>query len=119
MSGKLEGIGARLQKRNDYIKIVELISGGPAWRSNELEVEDVILKVKQENEQYPVNIVGMRINDAIKYIKGPKGTKVTLTIKKVDGTIKDVTITRDVIELEETYAKASVVKKGRYEIWGY
>ncbi len=111
MSGKLEGIGARLQKRNDYIKIVELISGGPAWRSNKLEVEDVILKVKQEDEKIPVNIVGMRINDAIKYIKGPKGTKVTLTIKKVDGTIKDVTITRDIVEIEETYAKASIVKK--------
>ncbi len=111
MSGKLEGIGARLQKRMDHIKIVELISGGPAWRSKELEVEDVILKVKQENEAFPVNIVGMRINDAIKYIKGPKGTKVTLTIKKVDGTIRDVTITRDVVELEETYAKSSVIKK--------
>ncbi len=111
MSGKLEGIGARLQKRMDYIKIVELISGGPAWRSKELEVEDMILKVKQENEEFPVNIVGMRINDAIKYIKGPKGTKVTLTIKKVDGTIRDVTITRDVVELEETYAKSSIIKK--------
>lgn len=111
MSGKLEGIGARLQKRMDYIKIVELISGGPAWRSKELEVEDVILKVKQENEEFPVNIVGMRINDAIKYIKGPKGTKVILTIKKVDGTIRDITITRDVVELVETYAKSSVVKK--------
>jgi carboxyl-terminal processing protease len=111
MSGKLEGIGARLQKRMDYIKIVELISGGPAWRSKELEVEDLILKVKQENEEFPVNIVGMRINDAIKYIKGPKGTKVTLTIKKVDGTIRDVTITRDVVELEETYAKSSIIKK--------
>ncbi|TNJ44745.1 carboxy terminal-processing peptidase [Tamlana fucoidanivorans] len=111
MSGKLEGIGARLQKRMDYIKIVELISGGPAWRSKELEVEDIILKVKQEDEAFPVNIVGMRINDAIKYIKGPKGTKVTLTIKKVDGTIKDVVITRDVVELVETYAKSSVVEK--------
>ena len=111
MSGKLEGIGARLQKRMDYIKIVELISGGPAWRSKELEVEDVILKVKQENEEFPVNIVGMRISDAIKYIKGPKGTKVTLTIKKVDGSIKDVVITRDVVELMETYAKSSVVEK--------
>ncbi|WP_345170518.1 carboxy terminal-processing peptidase [Algibacter aquimarinus] len=111
MSGKLEGIGARLQKRMDYIKIVELISGGPAWRSKELEVEDVILKVKQEDEEFPVDIVGMRINDAIKYIKGPKGTKVTLTIKKVDGTIKDITITRDIVELVETYAKASVVEK--------
>ncbi|WP_189360400.1 carboxy terminal-processing peptidase [Algibacter mikhailovii] len=111
MSGKLEGIGARLQKRMDYIKIVELISGGPAWRSKELEVEDIILKVKQENEEFPVNIVGMRISDAIKYIKGPKGTKVTLTVKKVDGSLKDVVITRDVVELMETYAKSSVVEK--------
>ncbi|MFI1742915.1 carboxy terminal-processing peptidase [Thalassobellus sediminis] len=111
MSGKLEGIGARLQKRMDYIKIVELISGGPAWRSNELEVEDIILKAKQEDEEFPVDLVGMRISDAIKYIKGPKGTKVTLTIKKVDGSIEDVTITRDVVELVETYAKASLVTK--------
>ncbi|MFV0540483.1 MAG: carboxy terminal-processing peptidase [Aestuariibaculum sp.] len=111
MSGKLEGIGAQLQKRMDYIKIVALISGGPAWRSNELEVEDIILKVKQEDEDEPLSIVGMRINDAIKYIKGPKGTKVTLTIKKVDGTIKEVVLVRDVIELSETYAKSSVVKK--------
>lgn len=111
MSGQLEGIGARLQKRMDYIKVVELISGGPAWRSKELEVEDIILKVKQEDEEFPVNIVGMRINDAIKYIKGPKGTKVTLTIKKIDGTIKDVVITRDIVEIGETYAKASVVEK--------
>lgn len=111
MSGKLEGIGARLQKRMDYIKVVELISGGPAWRANELEVEDIILKVKQEDEDYPVDIVGMRINDAIKYIKGPKGTKVTLTIKKVDGTIKDITITRDVVEIFDTYAKSSLVEK--------
>ncbi|MBD0832490.1 carboxy terminal-processing peptidase [Aestuariibaculum sediminum] len=111
MSGKLEGIGAQLQKRNDYIKVVKLISGGPAWRSQELEVEDLIIKVKQEDEDQPVNIVGMRINDAIKYIKGPKGTKVTLTVKKVDGTIKDITLVRDVIELVDTYAKSSVVKK--------
>ncbi len=111
MAGKLEGIGARLTKNMDYIKIVELISGGPAWRSQELEVEDVILKVKQEDEEFPVNIVGMRINDAIKYIKGPKGTKVTLTIKKIDGTIKDIVITRDIVELVETYAKSSLVKK--------
>lgn len=111
MSGKLEGIGARLTKRMDYIKIVELISGGPAWRSQLLEVEDIILKVKQENEKKGIDIVGMRISDAIKYIKGPKGTKVTLTIKKVDGTIKDVTIVRDIVELGETYAKSSVVEK--------
>ena len=111
MSGKLEGIGARLQKRMDNTKIVELISGGPAWRGKELEVGDVIMKVRQENEAKSVNIVGMRLDDAIKLIKGPKGTKVVLTIKKVDGLIEDITITRDIVELEETYAKSSVVNK--------
>lgn len=111
MSGKLEGIGARLQKKNDYITVIEIISGGPAWRSEKIEVGDAILKVRQEGEKDPVSIVGMRIDDAVKLIKGPKGTKVTLTIKNVDGTISDKTITRDVVELEETYAKSSLIEK--------
>ena len=111
MSGKLEGIGARLQKKNDYITVIEIISGGPAWRSEKIEVGDAILRVKQENEKDAVSIVGMRIDDAVKLIKGPKGTKVTLTIKNVDGTISDKILTRDVVELEETYAKSSLIEK--------
>jgi len=111
MSGKLEGIGARLQKKNDNVKIVEIISGGPAWRGNRVEVGDFIMKVKQEDENEPVSVVGMRLDDAVSLIKGPKGTKVTLTVKKVDGTTEVVDIIRDVVELEETYAKSSVVKK--------
>lgn len=111
MSGKLEGIGARLQKKNDYINIVEVISGGPAWRGEHVEVGDAILKVKQEDEEEAVSVVGMRIDDAVKLIKGPKGTKVTLTIKRVDGAIEEETITRDVVELEETYAKSAVIGK--------
>lgn len=111
MSGKLEGIGARLQKKNDYITVIDVISGGPAWRSEQIEVGDAIMKVKQEGEKDAVSIVGMRIDDAVKLIKGPKGTKVTLTIKNVDGTISDKVLTRDVVELEETYAKSSIVGK--------
>lgn len=111
MSGKLEGIGARLQKRMDNTKIMELISGGPAWRGQELEVGDIIQKVRQEDEDQATNIVGMRLDDAIKLIKGPKGTKVILTVKKVDGTIEDIEIVRDIVELEETYAKSSTVNK--------
>ncbi len=111
MSGKLEGIGARLQKKNDNVKIVEIISGGPAWRGNEIEVGDLIMKVKQEDEVEPLSIVGMRLDDAVSLIKGPKGTKVTLTVKKVDGTMENIDIIRDVVELEETYAKSSVIKK--------
>jgi carboxyl-terminal processing protease len=114
MSGNFEGIGARLQKKMDAIIVNEIISGGPAWRQNELEVGDQILKVRQENEKDAVNIVGMRLDDAIKFIKGPKGTNVTLTLKKVGGTVEDITITRDIVELEETYAKSStVIKDGK------
>lgn len=111
MSGKLEGIGARLQKKNDYIKVVDVISGGPAWRGEHIEVGDLITKVRQEDEKEAISVVGMRVDDAVKLIKGPKGSKVTLTIKGVDGTTRDETIVRDVVELEETYAKSTVIEK--------
>ncbi len=112
MSGKLEGIGARLQKKSDNITIMEVISGGPAWMSDKLSEGDVILKVRQENEENPVSVVGMRLDDAVNLIKGPKDSKVTLTVrKKVLGNIEDITITRDVVELEETYAKSAIVEK--------
>jgi carboxyl-terminal processing protease len=111
MSGKLEGIGARLQKKGIYTHIVELVSGGPAWKQGELEDGDIILKVAQENEE-PLDIVGMRLDDAIKFIKGPKDTKVLLTVKKkIDGTTKVITITRDIVQLDETFVKSSVVEK--------
>ena len=109
MSGKFEGIGARLQKRNQEVKIVEIISGGQVWRDELIEVGDIILKVGQPNEE-PVDISGMRFDDSILLIKGPKGTQVILTIKRVDGTIEDVVVTRDVVELEETYARSSLIK---------
>ena len=101
MSGKLEGIGARLQKKGDYTKIVSIISGGPAWKAGELEVGDLILKVAQGDDE-PVDIVGMRLDDAIKLIKGKKGTVVKLSLKRIDGSKKIISITRDVVELEET-----------------
>lgn len=111
MSGKFEGIGARLQKRNQEVKIVEIISGGPIWRGKLLDAGDIILKVAQKDED-PVEIVGMRLEDAIKLIKGPKGTEVRLTVKRVDGTIEVVPIIRDVVELEEVYARSSIIQKG-------
>ena len=110
ISGKIEGIGARLQEKNDYTKIVELISGGPAWKQGELEVGDIILKVAQKNQE-SVDIVGMRLDDAIKLIKGDKGTEVILTVKKVDNSIQKITIVRDVVELDETFVKSSIALK--------
>ena len=108
MSGKLEGIGARLSKKGQYTKVVQIISGGPAWRAGELEVGDLILEVAQGDEE-PLNIVGMRLDDAIEYIKGKKGTEVKLTLRRIDGSKETISITRDVVELEETFAKSSVV----------
>jgi carboxyl-terminal processing protease len=110
ISGKFEGIGARLQKKDQEVKIVEVIVGGPVWKAKALEVGDVILKVAQKDED-PVEIGPMRLNDAVKLIKGPKGTQVFLTIKRVSGVIEEVIINRDVVELEESYAKSSIIKK--------
>ncbi|SEA59295.1 carboxy terminal-processing peptidase [Psychroflexus halocasei] len=111
MSGKLEGIGARLQKQRDEVKILEVISGGPAWKNGQLEVGDIIQKVKQEDEDQAVTITGMRLEDAVDLIKGPKETVVTLTVKKVDGSLQNIQIIRDVVEIEETYAKSATTNK--------
>ncbi|MEO1012015.1 MAG: carboxy terminal-processing peptidase [Bacteroidota bacterium] len=113
MSGKFEGIGARLQKKPEGAKIVEIISGGPVWRDQRLEVGDEIIKVGQNGEE-PINIVGMRLDDAIKLIKGPEGTVVDLTVRKVDGSLEIISLTRDVVELEESYAKsANIIKENQ------
>ena len=111
MSGNYAGIGARLQKKIDKVEITEVISGGPAWRDNTLEKGDAILKVRQDDEEEPVSILTMRLSEAVKLIKGEKGTKVHLTVKKVDGSISEVTVKRDIVQLEETYIKSSIVKK--------
>ena len=114
MSGKLEGIGARLQKKMDYISVLEIISGGPAWKSELIEVGDKILKVAQEKDTIATSIVGMRISDAVELIKGPKGTNVKLTLKKVDGSIEEITITRDVVQIEETFAKSLIGQDDKF-----
>lgn len=108
MSGRLEGIGARLQTDGDYTKIVSIVVGGPAWKEGELEENDLILKVAQGDEE-PVNIRAMSIDDVVQLIRGPKGTEVRLTVKKVDGTIKTISIIRDVVIFEEGFAKSLIL----------
>ncbi|MDX1666408.1 MAG: carboxy terminal-processing peptidase [Saprospiraceae bacterium] len=107
MSGKLEGIGARLQTDDDHTKVVDIVVGGPAWKGQELEKDDLILKVAQGDEE-PVDVAGMHINDVVSLIRGKKGTEVRLTIRKIDGTEKEISIIRDVVELEETFAKSLI-----------
>ena len=114
MSGKFEGIGARLQKKPEGTTVVEIISGGPVWRAKSLEVGDELLKVRQE-EGEAVDISGMRLDDAIELIKGPEGTTVYLTVKRTNGVVEEISVIRDVVELEESYAKSVKISDEEYE----
>ncbi len=109
ISGQLEGIGAVLQENGSYIKVMRIVPGGAAWRQKELEVDDIILMVG-EGKGDPVDLVDMKVDDAVRYIRGKKGTEVRLTVKKADGTRKVIPIIRDVIRIEAAFAKSSVLK---------
>ena len=109
ISGRFQGIGARLLKKNQQVEIAEIIIGGPVWRDKLLNVGDLILGVSQNPDEEPVDISIMKLSDAVDLIKGEKGTKVYLMVKRVDGGIEQVEITRDIVELEETYAKSSLI----------
>jgi carboxyl-terminal processing protease len=119
MSGKLEGIGATLLEKEGYIEVSKIVPGSASYRQGELEEGDVILKVAQAANE-PVDIVDMRLDDAVKLIRGPKGSEVRLTVRKVDGNTKQISIIRDVVILEETFAKSAIIKdKAMPEGYGY
>ncbi len=106
--GQLEGIGARLLTIGDYTKVSEIVVGGPAWKGKELQENDVILKVAQGDGEFK-DVVGMNGDDVVQLIRGKKGTKVRLNVKKTDGTIKDIVIIRDLVVLEESFAKSLII----------
>ena len=121
-SGRLEGIGARLQTDGDFTKVVDVVVGGPAWKGKELDKDDLILKVAQgkgDTKEEAVDIKGMVLDDVVQKIRGKKGTNVTLTIKKVDGTIKDIHITRDIVIMDERFAKSLILDGENGDKIGY
>lgn len=110
LSGKLEGIGASLLSDGEKTSVSEIVPGGPAWKQGLLEPKDVILKVAQgETDAESVDIMGWNLDDVVHKIRGPKGTKVTLTIQKPDASQKVITITRDVVIMEERFAKSLII----------
>ena len=117
LSGRFYGIGALLGEADGVIRIVSVVTGSPAWKSGQIQPNDVILKVAQGAAE-PVDIAGFETTDAVKLIRGKKGTEVRLTMKKVDGSVKVVSIIRDEIVQEETYARSAVVNKDGSKI-GY
>lgn len=109
LTGRLEGIGATLREQDHYVLVNDLVPGGAAWQEGKLEVGDLIRAVAQEGKE-PVDVTDMPIDKVVSMIRGPKGTVVVLTVKKPDGSIKSVSITRDVIRIEETYARGAILK---------
>lgn len=109
MTGRLEGIGATLREQEHYILVNDLVPGGAAWQQGKLEVGDLIMAVTQEGKE-PVDVTDMPIGKVVSMIRGPKGTVVILTVKKPDGTVKTISITRDVVRIEATYARGAVLK---------
>lgn len=118
MKGSFFGIGAQLKEDDGKIKIATLISGGPAWKGGELKVEDEIIKIAQGNAE-PIDVTGYSVTDAVKLIRGAeKGTEVKLTVRKTDGSVKVISLLRDEIKLDDTFAKSAIINSVDHKI-GY
>jgi carboxyl-terminal processing protease len=117
MSGRFYGIGASLKNDEGAIRIALLVAGLPAWKSQQIAVGDQIIKVAQGDAE-PTDLAGYETEEAVKLIRGKKGTEVRLTIKKADGSIKVVSMIRDEVVLDETYAKSAIITEGGKKI-GY
>lgn len=108
MAGKFFGIGARLKDEEGRIKVESILPGTPCWKQGDLKAGDEILKVAQGKGE-PVDIQGYDIEDAVKLIRGPKGTEVRLTVKKVTGAMQEIPIVRGEVQYEETFARSAII----------
>lgn len=117
--GKVIGIGAIIQEKKGYLYLGALTIGAPAWKSKQLSEGDKILKVKSKPKEDAVNVVGMLSDEAVRLIRGEKGTPVTLTVQKKDGTTKDVTMIREEVAIEDTFARSIVVNSTNGKKYGF
>lgn len=117
MSGVIYGIGAQLTQDDFGIRIASIQPGGPAWKSGQIVVNDVIVKIAQGSDE-PVDVSGYETTDAVKLIRGNLGTEVRLTFRKPDGTFKVVSLIREKIVLDEGYARSVVIQNGE-DKYGY
>ena len=108
MSGKFFGIGASLTEEEGNIKVASLLTGSPAWKSGQIQVGDIVAKVAQGKEE-PVELTGLAVQDAVKIIRGNKGTEVRLSLKKQDGSLQVVSIIRDEIVQDEVYVRSAII----------
>lgn len=110
MSGQLTGIGATLQEKDGYIKVTTIVTGSPCWKQGQLKAGDLIIKAGQGDKE-AVDMAGMKVEDAVKLIRGKKGTEVRLTVQKPDNSTLVIPIIRDVVILDETFAQSAIINK--------
>lgn len=118
MTGQLEGIGAVLGEKDHYIEVKDIVPGGASWRHGGLSTGDLILNVQQEGKD-PVDVVDMKIDDVVNMVRGKKGTVVRLRIRKASGSEETISITRDVVVIEDAYARGAVLQHGNGPAYGY
>lgn len=116
LSGQLEGIGASLRQEGEFTEVVSIVTGSACWRQGELEVGDKLLKVAQGDND-PEDIIGMSTTKVVSKVRGEKGTEVRLTVRKKDGSQKIISIIRDIVEIEATFARSAIV--GEDKTTGY
>lgn len=117
LSGSFYGIGAQLTYDEGNIKIASVLPGGPAQKSEQVEVGDLVVRVAQGKDS-AVDLTGYSVEDAVKIIRGKKGTEVRLTLRKKDGTLKTLSLIRDKIVQDEAYVRSAVINEGTARI-GY
>ncbi|WP_435353146.1 carboxy terminal-processing peptidase [Emticicia sp. SJ17W-69] len=115
LSGRFFGIGALLQQDDDKIKIKSVTTGGPAWKSGEIQANDYIIKVTQANGETE-ELTGLTTTDAVKFIRGAEGSEVKVTVQKPDGSLKTVSMIRAELKLDETFARSVIINSGKYKI---
>ncbi len=111
LSGRFFGIGARLQEVDAGAKIVSLITGGPAWKNKKITPGDIITKVASSPQDTLADVSGFPISDIVKIIRGLKNTPVLLQLKKIDGSLYNITLIRDKIIVDETYAHSAIIQE--------
>lgn len=117
--GSFMGIGAVIKESKGYLELGELTIGAPAWKSKQLTSGDKILKVKSKPDEPAVSVVGMFPDEAVRLIRGEKGTPVTLTVRKKDGEVREVTIVREEVSIEDTFARSIVVDAPNGNKYGF
>lgn len=118
-TGKVIGIGAIIQERKGNLFLGALTVGAPAWKSKQLSEGDKILKVKSLPNKEAVNVVGMLSDEAVRLIRGKEGTAVTLTVEKKDKTVKEVTMIREEVAMEDTYARSIIINSKDGKKFGF